>query len=64
MVLPARIELATSALPRMRSTTELRQHYFQLHLAYRASGAGPMAALSPHVKAACGTLCNLLMGHT
>ena len=25
MVLPARIELATSALPRMRSTTELRQ---------------------------------------
>ena len=28
MVLPARIELATSALPRMRSTTELRQHCF------------------------------------
>ena len=27
MVLPARIELATSALPRMRSTTELRQHF-------------------------------------
>ena len=28
MVLPARIELATSALPRMRSTTELRQHFY------------------------------------
>ena len=27
MVLPVRIELTTSALPRMRSTTELRQHY-------------------------------------
>jgi hypothetical protein len=27
MVLPGRIELPTSALPRMRSTTELRQHY-------------------------------------
>ena len=26
MVLPVRIELTTSALPRMRSTTELRQH--------------------------------------
>ena len=27
MVLPVRIELTTSALPRMRSTTELRQHH-------------------------------------
>jgi hypothetical protein len=27
MVLPVRIELTTSALPRMRSTTELRQHF-------------------------------------
>ena len=27
MVLPVRIELTTSALPRMRSTTELRQHW-------------------------------------
>ena len=26
MVLPVRIELTTSAIPRMRSTTELRQH--------------------------------------
>ena len=26
LVLPVRIELTTSALPRMRSTTELRQH--------------------------------------
>jgi hypothetical protein len=62
MVLPVRIELTTSALPRMRSTTELRQHYFQLHPASRASGAGPMAASSPHVKAACGRRCKLLMG--
>ena len=29
MVLPVRIELTTSALPRMRSTTELRQHFFR-----------------------------------
>ena len=28
LVLPRRIELRTSALPRMRSTTELRQHGF------------------------------------
>src|SRR5437867_13259024 len=34
MVLPVRIELTTSALPRMRSTTELRQHV-------RARIAGP-----------------------
>ncbi len=27
MVLPVRIELTTSALPRMRSTTELRQQF-------------------------------------
>lgn len=35
MVLPVRIELTTSALPRMRSTTELRQH------SARAAGSGP-----------------------
>ena len=29
LVLPVRIELTTSALPRMRSTTELRQHIRQ-----------------------------------
>ena len=34
MVLPVRIELTTSALPRMRSTTELRQHYFRKSGAY------------------------------
>ena len=39
MVLPVRIELTTSALPRMRSTTELRQHV----ALYRERGA--MAAL-------------------
>src|SRR5512146_2921843 len=30
MVLPVRIELTTSALPRMRSTTELRQHFLEV----------------------------------
>ena len=44
MVLPVRIELTTSALPRMRSTTELRQHFVR-------KGA-PMAAtpapVNPH----------------
>jgi hypothetical protein len=34
MVLPVRIELTTSALPRMRSTTELRQP-----IAFREAGA-------------------------
>lgn len=42
MVLPVRIELTTSALPRMRSTTELRQH--DRHgLSAPASKAAPMA---------------------
>ena len=49
MVLPVRIELTTSALPRMRSTTELRQH--------RADGsapeAGAMEKASARVKAGC-----------
>ena len=34
MVLPVRIELTTSALPRMRSTTELRQHVGRKRRAY------------------------------
>ena len=34
MVLPVRIELTTSALPRMRSTTELRQHFVGRTRAY------------------------------
>ena len=34
MVLPVRIELTTSALPRMRSTTELRQHFVRRWRAY------------------------------
>jgi hypothetical protein len=34
MVLPVRIELTTSALPRMRSTTELRQHFLRKPGAY------------------------------
>ena len=40
MVLPVRIELTTSALPRMRSTTELRQHFVRKRRAY---GGGPHA---------------------
>ena len=40
MVLPVRIELTTSALPRMRSTTELRQHFVRERRAY---GGGPRA---------------------
>ena len=60
MVLPARIELATSALPRMRSTTELRQH-FHHPPGLSACGAGPMAARVRLVKAGCGGRRNLLM---
>ena len=40
MVLPVRIELTTSALPRMRSTTELRQHFVRERRAYEG---GPCA---------------------
>ena len=51
MVLPVRIELTTSALPRMRSTTELRQHFRKvaaydgaaLALSRQAGHVGPMA---------------------
>ena len=46
MVLPVRIELTTSALPRMRSTTELRQHDRHGPSA-PASKAGPMALQCP-----------------
>lgn len=60
MVLPARIELATSALPRMRSTTELRQHFHHPQ-SLSGCGAGPMAARVPLVKAGCGGQRNLLM---
>src|SRR4249919_1514774 len=45
MVLPVRIELTTSALPRMRSTTELRQHVVRK--------VAPMAAASAPVNPAC-----------
>ena len=38
-MLPVRIELTTSALPRMRSTTELRQHFVWKTRAY--DGAAP-----------------------
>lgn len=43
MVLPVRIELTTSALPRMRSTTELRQH--------SEPGGNPSAAGGAYVQA-------------
>ena len=39
-MLPVRIELTTSALPRMRSTTELRQHFVRERRAY---GGAPCA---------------------
>jgi hypothetical protein len=43
MVLPVRIELTTSALPRMRSTTELRQHFVRK----RAPMAAAPAPVNP-----------------
>ena len=51
MVLPVRIELTTSALPRMRSTTELRQHFCGGGRAYD----GPRLGLSSEAKAVCVT---------
>ena len=46
MVLPVRIELTTSALPRMRSTTELRQHFVRRGAPYD----GRPLALSTRLK--------------
>jgi hypothetical protein len=49
-VLPVRIELTTSALPRMRSTTELRQHIGgrpgDQRRAYGQSGGSRQGALA------------------
>ncbi len=42
LVLPVRIELTTSALPRMRSTTELRQHCHSRSAPEGANEAGAM----------------------
>ena len=50
MVLPVRIELTTSALPRMRSTTELRQHSARAACP-APRGSGPFAQGQPVVKA-------------
>src|SRR3954453_12368290 len=50
MVLPVRIELTTSALPRMRSTTELRQHFVRERRAYE----GRPCARQPGLRQACG----------
>jgi hypothetical protein len=46
MVLPVRIELTTSALPRMRSTTELRQHVGRMAglMAKRFGPVNPLAS--------------------
>ena len=54
MVLPVRIELTTSALPRMRSTTELRQHSARAAGPFRAGAAlslgnGPLSRRSDPV---------------
>ena len=51
MVLPVRIELTTSALPRMRSTTELRQHNVWRRGAASEAGLWPWGG--PNVKATC-----------
>ena len=48
MVLPVRIELTTSALPRMRSTTELRQHSARAACP-APRGSGPFAQGQPVV---------------
>lgn len=48
MVLPVRIELTTSALPRMRSTTELRQHSARAACP-TPRGSGPFAQGQPVV---------------
>ena len=45
MVLPVRIELTTSALPRMRSTTELRQHFVRERRAYDGAALALSTAL-------------------
>jgi hypothetical protein len=60
VVLPVRIELTTSALPRMRSTTELRQHdhFLPAHMAETTSLAGmrPMAMKQDHCQGALARL--------
>ncbi len=48
MVLLGRIELPTSALPRMRSTTELQQHTIPAGPAAPLSGPGRRALLAVH----------------
>lgn len=55
MVLPVRIELTTSALPRMRSTTELRQHdhFDRPSPVEGGGGAGLWPQRAGLVKAAC-----------
>ena len=59
MVLPVRIELTTSALPRMRSTTELRQHVFPEVRAYEG---GPRAR-QPGLKSRdCGGIASAMTG--
>ena len=65
-MLPVRIELTTSALPRMRSTTELRQHS-QLSAGVPEGVPrrcrGPMDKATARVKAACPMLSYKIIGH-
>ena len=49
MVLPVRIELTTSALPRMRSTTELRQHFSEMARLWPAA-APPVNLLAGYLR--------------
>ena len=51
MVLPVRIELTTSALPRMRSTTELRQHRRGGRRALWRRGLRPSRQVAPRAAA-------------
>ena len=54
MVLPVRIELTTSALPRMRSTTELRQHSRQV-----GDGRAPKSGSARDCQGVIGALARL-----
>ncbi len=57
-MLPGRIELPTSALPRMRSTTELRQHGPSRLTRLAGGEVRPMENAGGLVKAACAASCN------
>src|SRR5262249_55010641 len=55
LVLPVRIELTTSPLPRGCSTTELRQRRPQRkRQSYNAAASAPILATRPEMAQACG----------